>query len=303
MKNFILSNGIEMPPICFGTGITYLRNIGFKGKIDKLKYVVKVITNRDKKNSMLNLKLPNMIQVAMNNGCICFDSSKAYGASEYTLGKTLKQYDRNSYYIVTKLSNTDQYHNNVRGGLESSLRELGLEYVDLYLMHWPVTGHFIDSWHEMEKLYLEGKCKAIGVCNCNIHHLEELQKNSTIMPMVNEIECHPLFTQTELRDYCKQKNIQVMAYTSTARMDERLRKTCLLDIANKYHKNMAQVILRWHNQIGNIPIFNSSNEQHVKDNLDISDFELTNEEIESINAININSRLRYDPDNCDFTKL
>lgn len=303
MKNFVLSNGVEMPPICFGTGITHLRDIGIKGKADKLIYILKVIANRDKKNSMLNLKLPNMIKVAMNNGCICFDSSKAYGASEFTLGQTLKQYDRNSYFIVTKLSNTDQYHNNVRGGLESSLRELGLEYVDLYLMHWPVAGHFIDSWHEMEKLYLEGKCKAIGVCNCNIHHLEELKKNSTIMPMVNEIECHPLFTQTELRDYCKQNNIQVMAYTSTARMDERLRKTCLLDIAKKYNKNMAQIILRWHNQIGNIPIFNSSSEQHVKENLNISDFELTNEEIENIKSININSRLRYDPDNCDFTKL
>lgn len=303
MKNFVLSNGVEMPPICFGTGITHLRNIGIKGKADKIVYILKVIANRDKKNSMLNLKLPNMIKAAMNNGCICFDSSKAYGASEFTLGQALKQYDRNSYFIVTKLSNTDQYHNNVRGGLESSLRELGLKYVDLYLMHWPVAGHFINSWHEMEKLYLEGKCKAIGVCNCNIHHLEELKKNSTIMPMVNEIECHPLFTQAELRDYCKQNNIQVMAYTSTARMDERLRKTCLLDIAQKYNKNMAQIILRWHNQIGNIPIFNSSNEQHVIDNLNISDFELTDEEIEDINAININSRLRYDPDNCDFTKL
>lgn len=303
MKNFVLSNGIEMPPICFGTGITYLRDIGVKGKVEKLKCVVKVIINKERKKSILNLKLPNMIKIAMNNGCTCFDSSKAYGASEFTLGKALKQYDRNSYFIVTKLSNSDQYSNNVRGGLEASLHELGLEYIDLYLMHWPVTDHFVDSWHEMEKLYLEGKCKAIGVCNCNIHHLEELQKHATIMPMVNEIECHPLFTQTELRDYCKQNNIQVMAYTSTARMDDRLRNTCLVDIANKYHKNITQVILKWHNQIGNIPIFNSTNEQHIKDNLDINDFELTSGEISHINSININSRLRYDPDNCDFTKL
>lgn len=303
MKNFILSNGIEMPPVCFGTGITYLRNIGAKGKLEKLKCVVKVVANKDRKNSILNLKLPNMIKVAMNNGCICFDSSKAYGASEFTLGQVLKQYDRNSYFIVTKLSNSDQYSNNVRDGLESSLHELCLEYVDLYLMHWPVTNHFIDSWHEMEKLYLEGKCKAIGVCNFNIHHLEELQKHATIMPMVNEIECHPLFTQTELRDYCKKNSIQVMAYTSTARMDDRLQKTCLVDISKNYNKNIAQVILKWHNQIGNIPIFNSTNEQHIKYNLDINDFELTTEEISRINSININSRLRYDPDNCDFAKL
>ena len=178
-----------------------------------------------------------------------------------------------------------------------------MEYVDLYLMHWPVTGKFIDSWKEMEKLYKEGKCKAIGVCNFNIHHFEELKKHAEIMPMVNEIECHPLFTQNEIREYCKENDIQVMAYTSTARMDRRFSNTCLKDIANKYMKNEAQVILKWHQQIGNIPIVNSSNKDHMLANIQINDFILSDEDIIKINNMNINSRLRYDPDNCDFTKL
>lgn len=170
-------------------------------------------------------------------------------------------------------------------------------------MHWPVEGHYLDNWKQMEELYREGVCKAIGVCNCNIHHLRELEKCAEIMPMVNQIECHPLFTQEKLRTYCKEKGIQIMAYTSTARMDERMRKTCLTPIAKKYGKNMTQVILKWHQQIGNIPIVNTYNTNHMLDNLDIDNFRLTEEEIEQISKININSRLRYDPDNCDFSQL
>ena len=170
-------------------------------------------------------------------------------------------------------------------------------------MHWPVTDYFLDSWKEMEKLYKEGMCKAIGVCNCNIHHLNELESVAEIMPMVNEFECHPLFTQKELREYCKEKNIQVMAYTSTGRMDERLKKTVLVPLAKKYNKSIAQIILRWHQQIGNIPIINSVNPKHMVENTNIYDFNLSNEEIASIESININSRLRYDPDNCDFKQL
>ena len=155
----------------------------------------------------------------------------------------------------------------------------------------------------MEFLKKQGLCKSIGVCNCNIHHLEEIRKLGTIMPSVNEIECHPLFTQEKLRKYCKDNDIQVLAYTSTARFDDRLQNTCLKSIAKKYNKDIVQIILKWHIQIGNIPIFNTTNRKRYVSNMDIFDFKLTNDEIKNINAININSRLRYDPDNCDFTKL
>ena len=121
--------------------------------------------------------------------------------------------------------------------------------------------------------------------------------------MINQIECHPLFTQNELREYCNKENIKVMAYTATARMDDRLKNTCIVDLAKKYNKTVAQIILKWHIQIGNIPIFNTNSIKHYKENMDIEDFELSKEEIQQINSANINSRLRYDPDNCDFTKL
>lgn len=303
MKDIVLCNDVIMPDVCFGTGITNIYSTGIKRKAKIAKNKIKVILNKDKKNALMNINLSKIVDISMQHGCKCFDTSRAYGASELVLGNTLNKYPRESYFLVTKLCNTDQYNGSVREGLENSLKALKTDYVDLYLMHWPVEGHFIDSWKEMEKLYSEGKCKAIGVCNFNIHHLEELKLYATIMPMVNEVECHPLFTQNELREYCNNCGIQIMAYTSTARMDERLRKTCLLPIAQKYNKTLAQIILRWHQQIGNIPIVNSSNIEHMIANLDINDFSLTESEIEQIMGININSRLRYDPDNCDFKQL
>ena len=201
------------------------------------------------------------------------------------------------------MCNADQFNGDTRAALEKSLRELDMEYVDLYLLHWPVTDTYITTWQKVERLYEEGLCKAIGVCNCNIHHLEEMKRLVNIMPMVNQFECHPLFTQDRLREYCHQNGIQVMAYTSTARMDERLSKTCLVPITEKYQKSIAQIILRWHQQIGNIPIVNSYNKNHFRENTEIYDFKLTEEEVAAILNININSRLRYDPDNCDFRKL
>ena len=289
--------------ICYGTGITETHSSGIKRKYHEVKCLLKMFSNKTNIIARRSYYLPRMIDLCFQNNCIMFDTSRAYGGSEYTLGRTLRKYPRDKYCIITKLCNTDQFKHNVRGGFEKSLSELGVQYIDLYLMHWPVEGHFIESWKEMEQIYKEGKCRAIGVCNFNIHHLEELKKYAEIMPMVNEIECHPLFTQDELRDYCNQNDIQILAYTSTARGDERLKKTCLVPIAKKYGKTITQVILRWHQQIGNIPIVNSTNRSHMLENINIRDFDLTDDEIEEITRININSRLRYDPDNCDFSQL
>lgn len=298
-----LRNNIEIPDLCFGTDITSIHSDGIKRKIDLSKQWIKIKVRHNVYSATKNYYLPQMIKLCMDNGCTHFDTSRAYGASEYMLGSILKSYSRESYFVTTKLMNKDQFKNNVHEGFNKSLDELGMDYIDLYLMHWPVTGKFIDSWKEMEKLYKEGKCKAIGVCNFNIHHFEELKKHAEIMPMVNEIECHPLFTQNELRKYCKENNIIVMAYTSTARMDSRLYNTCLGDLAKKYNKSETQIILRWHQQIGNIPIVNSTNKVHMLSNIRIDDFTLSDDDINRVYDMNINSRLRYDPDNCDFSKL
>ncbi len=302
MEKVKLSNGLEIPKIGYGSAIVLTYMYGSTGKAGIAKYWVRNwLKNRSQYRKDKALK--NVVNVAMKNGTTLIDTSRAYAGSEYILGKTLKNYPRDQYQICTKLCNGDQMSGNIRQSLESSLKTLQVDYVDLYLMHWPVTETFLDSWKQMEELYKSGLCKAIGVCNCNIHHLEEIKKVAEIMPMVNQIECHPLFTQDELRAYCDENNIQVMAYTPTARMDDRLRKTVLPVIAKKYHKTVAQIILRWHTQIGNVPIVNTSNAQHLMDNFNVFDFTLTEEEIKSITAININSRLRYDPDNCDFSQL
>ena len=299
---YTLANGIKIPQICFGGGIVHTYRHVDESGIDFIKYKIRTLI-KNRKQYELDTNFRKSVHVAMDNGLNFFDTSRAYLDAERELGESLKKYNREDYFIATKLCNRDQYKGNIRKAMEKSLTEIGVDYVDLYLMHWPVEDIWIDNWKEIENMYDEGLCRAIGVCNCNIHHLEELKIKANVYPMVNEFECHPLFTQDKLRQYCKSNNIQVIAYTSTARMDERLRKTVLVPISKKYSKSIAQIIMKWHLQIGNIPIFNSCNPEHIKSNILINDFELTKDEIEQINKININSRLRYDPDNCDFTQL
>ena len=295
-----LYNGISIPAICYGTPII---NINTQNRLKIIKgYIGKILKLKFKEVSSIG-KMSKIIKLMRKNNAISLvDTSRAYGASEYIIGKnTCKARDK--YFIVTKISNSAQFNNKIREEVEYSLKQLKTNYIDCLLMHWPVKDKFLSTWKEMEKLYKEGLCKSIGVCNCNIHHIEEIKAIAEIKPMINQFECHPLFTQEELRNYCRKEDIQVMAYTATARMDERLKKTCIIDLAKKYNKSIAQIILRWHLQIGNIPIFSTTNKKHYLSNIDIFNFNLTDEEVQAISAINIDSRLRYDPDNCDFKKL
>ena len=297
-NKILLSNGYEIEKIGYGSSIITNDLKGIKSKLREGKIYL-----RNKKQHRMNVGLSKCLDGCMKSGINMFDTSRAYGKSEKVIGDTLKKYKREEYKIITKLCNADQYKGDIRRAFETSLKTLNLEYIDVYLMHWPVTDCFVSSWKEIEKIYEEKLCKAIGVCNFDINHFEQLSGHSNYAPMINQIECHPLFTQEKNREYCMDNKIQVMAYTPTARMDERLKKTVLVPIGEKYGKSIAQVILRWHTQIGNIPIVNTNNVKHATENIQIYDFELTNEEIEMINKININSRLRYDPNNCDFRQL
>ncbi len=303
MKNSIkLRNGVEMPPIGFGTDCTFIyvsRNVFIMMK-QYLHDIFKERCYHIKRDSSLY----RVVKKAPKYGFKLFDTASAYGQSERILGIGIKKHKRDELFITTKVSNEQQNAGDIRKAFENSCSRLKTDYIDLYLLHWPNPNTFVESWKQMEELYREGKVRAIGVCNFHKHHLEELEKHATILPMVNQFECHPLMNQNELRAYCKEKGIQVMAYTPTARMDIRLRHSESMNIlTEKYRKSVAQIVLRWHYQLGNVPVVNTTKLKHLKENAEIFDFELSEADMHIINDININCRLRYNPDTCDYSKI
>ena len=250
-------------------------------------------------------KYERSLENAFKLGFRLIDFSSAYGSGK-PLGKAIRNsgIPREDFFITTRVSNRAQREHIVREEFINCIKGLGLDYVDLLQFHWPVTGLYLDTWREMEKLKDEGLVKHLGVANCHQHHLEEIFKICKYRPEVGQFEIHPLFTQKPLIQYYKEQGIVVEAYTPVARFDDRLVRLPLLKmIGEKYNKNIIQVILRWHIQNGVIPVVRTLSYNHQKENLDIFDFELTQEEMTAIDGININSRLRYDPDNCDFSIL
>lgn len=169
--------------------------------------------------------------------------------------------------------------------------------VDIYLLHWPYPFLWKKQWKRMEKLYLEGKCRAIGVCNFKKKCLEELLKICQVKPMINQFECHPLYQQKETIDLCEKENIQIMSYSPLARMNKNLIENRLLkNLACKYNKSVSQIILRWNIEHRFIPIPASVSPVHISSNYEIFDFKLTPDEIAQIDALECGMRIRYDPD-------
>lgn len=295
MIKYKLNNGIDIPVMGLGTGVV---KIGFGRSL-----IVDLIRNKGAKTiNAINLK--KAISKSKNYGITMYDTSRAYGKSEKLLGKAIKNRKREDIFIITKISNKDQRIGDVRRSLQKSLDELKTNYVDLYLLHWPQTDTFIDCWLQMEELYKEGLVKAIGVSNFHKHHLEELLSVATIAPAVNEVEIHPLMNQKPLIQYCESLGIKVIAYTPIGRMHEKLKNNeTLKEISVKYNKSIAQVILKWHVQQSIIPIPNTTKYYRVKEYVNIFDFNLTSNELMEIENIDEGLRLRYDPDNCDFSKL
>lgn len=308
MKFFNVSNGVRIP--CIGTGPSSIeRRIRWKRKdwVERIplighynnSIIYRIIYYRIERQWI------NIVSKSLRMGYRLIDYSSAYG-NEKLIKKAIQKsgVNRNDLFIISRASNKDQFNHRVRESFMRSLKNIGVDYLDLYMFHWPVTEHYVDTYKEIEKLYKEGLIKTIGVCNCHQHHIEKILEVCEIKPMINEFEVHPLLTQKDLVQYCKKNNIQIIAYTPLAKNDDRLRyNTILRGLASKYNKTIQQIILRWDVQNGFIPIPYSFNVEHNRLNLDIFDFELTHEEMIAIDSININSRLRYDPDNCDFTVL
>lgn len=276
MKKYVLNNGVEIPSVGFGT-------FPMKGL-----ELIKAVWNSEKAGYRL------------------FDTATAY-RNELDFGIALKRFSRrkrNELFISTKISNRQQEIGNVRDSLKRSLQKLGLKYVDMYMLHWPYSGHYLDTWRQMEELYEEGTIRALGVCNFHQHHMEELFNHCRIRPMVNQIELHPLLSQRGLREFCMKHEIVVEAYSPTARMDTKLvNHPVLRGIAASYDKSVVQVIMRWNYQNGVIPIIKSADAGRIKSNINILDFSLSEEDMERIEGMNEDYRIRHNPDNCDFSKL
>lgn len=298
----LLKNG-AVPQIGFGPG-----GAGYSPKMRKrhngyLRYYD--IAKRMLESIVVNRKYILAIENALTLGYRLIDYSSAYGDGvllQRAINKS--KVSRNSLFITTRVSNKAQRESKVREEFMTFLKNMNLEYVDLLQFHWPVTGLYLDTWLEMEKLYEEGYVKHLGVANCHQHHLEEIFKICKYRPEVGQFEIHPLFTQKPLIQYYKDNGIVVEAYTPIARYDDRLVKLPLLRrLEKKYKKSFVQIILRWHIQNGVIPLVRSMSKKHQQENFEIFDFELSQEDMAAIDAININSRLRYDPDNCDFSIL
>ena len=239
-------------------------------------------------------KYVDAIANALKQGFRWIDYSCTYGDGSL-LGKAICKsgVSRCELKITTRVSNWAQREHCVREEFMNFLAKAHLEHVDILQFHWPVTDLYLDTWREMERLYEEGYVKQLGVANCHPHHLEEICKVCKYKPEVGQFEIHPLFTQKSLIEYYKQHDIQVCAYTPIARFDDRLMRLPLLkNIAAKYCKSITQIILRWHIQNGIIPIVRTLNPSHQKENLDVYDFVLTAEEMQLIDGVNINSRLR-----------
>ena len=301
MKNMFEQKSI--PLIGFGPGIVGCRSKMKNQYKAPLRYLYKIKKLFDYQRECYKYVLA--ISNAIKLGFRLIDYSSAYGDGKL-IGKAIKKskINREELFITTRVSNYAQREKKVREEFLSFLHNAGLEYVDLLQFHWPVTDLYIDTWHVMENLKEEGLVKHLGVANCHQHHLEEIFNICKYRPEIGQFEIHPLFTQKPLIQYYKDNNIIVEAYTPIARYDDRLIRLPLLkNLGKKYGKTFVQIILRWHIQNGVIPIVRSLNCKHQKENFDIFDFELSNEDMKLIDGININSRLRYDPDNCDFSIL
>ncbi|KGX85582.1 aldo/keto reductase [Pontibacillus litoralis] len=240
------------------------------------------------------------VKTALAHGYRSIDTAAVY-QNEEGVGQAIRESGiaREELFVTSKLWNADQGYESALQAFETTMDKLGLEYLDLYLIHWPVEGKYKDSWRALERLYQEGKIRAIGVSNFQVHHLEDIVNDASVKPMVNQIELHPKLTQQQVRSYCQEQNIIVEAW-SPLMQGEILQEPLIKELAQKYEKSPAQIVIRWDLQIGIVTIPKSTKTHRIHENADVYDFTLTEEEVASISALNEDHRVGPHPDHFDF---
>jgi diketogulonate reductase-like aldo/keto reductase len=262
-----LHNGLKMPAI--GLGVY---------KMDDHKETVEAVYS------------------AISCGYRAVDTASLY-KNEEAVGEGIRAsgLSRDDIFVTTKVWNTDQGYDQTLKAFEESLTKLKLDKVDLYLVHWPITGKYLDTWKALERLYNEGMVKSIGVSNFQIRHLEDIAAHANEKPVLNQVELHPRLIQEELREYCFNQQIAVEAWSPLGR-GKLLTEPTLQNLANKHDKSVAQVILRWHLQNNNIIIPKSVHKDRIIENASLFDFELSKDEMDQIDSLNRNERFGANPD-------
>ncbi|MFI3326150.1 MAG: aldo/keto reductase [Clostridia bacterium] len=243
----------------------------------------------------------NAVKWAIEAGYTHIDTAFIYG-NEESVGQAIKESGiaRGKLFVTTKLWNACIREGTTKEAFYKSLENLQLDYIDLYLIHWPTQGRN-EAWKVMEELYEEGKIKAIGVSNFQKHHYEELMQTAKIKPMVNQIESNPRFNNDELIEFCKEQGIVVEAWSPLGgNGTSMLGNETLIKIGEKYGKSAAQVVIRWNIQKNVVVLPKSANKGRIAQNIDVYDFELTKEDMDTITELNQNTRSGADPDNFNF---
>ena len=238
------------------------------------------------------------VRFALSRGYRSVDTAAAYG-NEAGVGAALagSGVAREEVFVTTKLWNEDQGHDSALRAFDASLGRLGLDYVDLYLIHWPAPrrDRYVETWKALESLYGDGPARAIGVSNFQVEHLERLLAEAQVTPAVNQIELHPRLQQEELRSFHAEHGVVTEAWSPLAK-GALLEEPAIRAIAAVHDKAPAQVVLRWHLQLGNVAIPKSVTPERIEQNIDVLDFELTHDEMDRIAALDCGGRIGPHPD-------
>jgi 2,5-diketo-D-gluconate reductase A len=243
------------------------------------------------------------VSTALDAGYRHIDTAEMYG-NEKEVGEAVAKsgLDRADLFLTTKLRNEAHEPDDARRAFDASLTALGTDYVDLFLIHWPLPtrydGDFVSTWRTLEEFYRDGRARSIGVSNFQAHHLRRLHTEAEVPPAVDQIEVNPYLTQDELRQFCADHQITVEAWSPLARSGV-LADPTIEEISRRVRKTPAQVVLRWHIERGDIVFPKSVTPDRIRENIDIFDFELSGEDVEAISALNRDQRTGPDPDKFD----